>query len=75
MYVRPYFLIRASAWSTVRIPKWTQGALCDTVGEHELVAAQQDRFGEENVVAANLHMDEGTPHVHMVIVPCVMDNN
>jgi hypothetical protein len=41
LYARVTRLIRASAWSTVRIPQWTQGAMGDTVGKHELVAAQQ----------------------------------
>lgn len=30
-----------------------------------------ERFGRENVVAAVLHMDEYTPHLHVVIVPIV----
>ncbi len=29
------------------------------------------RFGEENVVAAHLHMDEQTPHLHVTVVPIV----
>lgn len=28
-------------------------------------------FGEENVVAATLHMDESTPHIHASVVPIV----
>ena len=31
----------------------------------------QDKFGKENVVGAVLHMDETTPHLHLVIVPIV----
>lgn len=31
----------------------------------------QDKFGRENVVGAVLHMDETTPHLHIVIVPIV----
>ncbi len=28
-----------------------------------------DTFGEENVLAADLHMDETTPHIHAIVVP------
>ena len=31
----------------------------------------QATFGRENVVAAHLHMDEKTPHIHAAIVPIV----
>ena len=31
----------------------------------------QATFGRENVVAAHLHMDEKTPHIHATIVPIV----
>ena len=30
-----------------------------------------DTFGEENIVAAHLHMDEKTPHMHVTLVPIV----
>lgn len=29
------------------------------------------RWGEENVVSASFHVDERTPHIHMVVVPIV----
>lgn len=29
----------------------------------------QDIFGEENVAAATLHMDERTPHIHAIVFP------
>lgn len=29
------------------------------------------KFGKENVVAAHLHMDEQTPHLHVTVVPIV----
>ena len=32
-----------------------------------------DTFGEDNVVAVHLHMDESKPHVHAVIVPITKD--
>lgn len=35
----------------------------------------QDRFGENNVVSAQLHMDEQTPHIHMICTPLVEDKN
>ena len=31
-----------------------------------------DTFGKENIVAAHLHMDEKTPHMHVTLVPIVM---
>lgn len=31
--------------------------------------AARREFGEENVVGADLHLDESTPHVHIVITP------
>ncbi len=35
----------------------------------------QDRFGKDNVVSAQLHMDEQTPHIHMMCVPLVKDKD
>ena len=32
-------------------------------------AAAVNEFGAENVVGINLHLDESTPHVHIVVVP------
>lgn len=31
-----------------------------------------DRFGEENVVGAYIHLDEYTPHMHVFVVPLTM---
>jgi len=31
----------------------------------------KDTWGEENVVSASLHVDEKTPHIHMIVVPIV----
>lgn len=31
----------------------------------------QDTFGRENVVSASLHVDEKTPHIHLIVVPLV----
>ena len=28
-----------------------------------------DTFGKENIVAAHLHRDEETPHIHVTLVP------
>ena len=30
-----------------------------------------DRYGEENIISAVVHMDETTPHIHATIVPIV----
>jgi hypothetical protein len=34
----------------------------------------KDRYGKENVVAAPVHLDERTPHMHLSIVPVTEDN-
>lgn len=31
----------------------------------------KETWGEENVVSASLHVDEKTPHIHMIVVPIV----
>lgn len=31
----------------------------------------KDTFGEQNIVSADLHMDETTPHIHVTVVPIV----
>ncbi len=33
----------------------------------------KDRFGEQNVMEAVLHMDENTPHIHAICAPIVED--
>ncbi len=33
-----------------------------------------DRFGRNNVMSIDVHLDEKTPHIHFVIVPITMDN-
>lgn len=33
-----------------------------------------DRFGKENVMYANVHLDESTPHMHLGIVPFTADD-
>ena len=33
-----------------------------------------DKYGEENVISANVHMDETTPHMHFSFVPVVKDD-
>lgn len=35
------------------------------------LAWAQDTFGRENVVSASLHVDEKTPHIHLIVVPLV----
>ena len=37
----------------------------------ESVGWAKQTFGEDNVVAAHLHMDEQTPHLHITVVPIV----
>lgn len=33
----------------------------------------KDAYGEKNIASAELHLDESTPHLHLVIVPLVKD--
>lgn len=33
-----------------------------------------DRYGERNIIASNVHLDEKTPHMHLSIVPVTSDN-
>lgn len=33
----------------------------------------KQRHGEENIISANVHMDENVPHMHFVFVPIVKD--
>lgn len=33
-----------------------------------------DLFGRENIVAAHLHRDEETPHIHVTLVPIVKES-
>ena len=32
-----------------------------------------DRFGRENIIADTVHLDETTPHMHVVVVPLTKD--
>ena len=34
-----------------------------------------EKYGEENVISAWVHMDETTPHIHIALVPAVKDEN
>lgn len=34
----------------------------------------RERYGEKNIVAANVHLDEKTPHMHLSLVPVTKDN-
>lgn len=44
-----------------RLDDWAQAS----------VGWAKQTFGEDNVVAAHLHMDEQTPHLHVTVVPIV----
>lgn len=44
-----------------RLDEWAQAS----------VGWAKQTFGEDNVVAAHLHMDEQTPHLHVTVVPIV----
>lgn len=37
----------------------------------EILEWAKKQWGEENVVSASLHVDERTPHIHMIVVPIV----
>jgi hypothetical protein len=34
----------------------------------------KERFGKENIMSMDIHLDEKTPHIHFVIVPITKDN-
>lgn len=38
---------------------------------HDCIEFCREQFGADNVVAAALHMDEHTPHLHVAVVPIV----
>lgn len=38
---------------------------------NDTVKWAKETWGEENVVSASLHVDEKTPHIHMIVVPIV----
>ena len=40
-------------------------------GANDSIQWLQATFGKDNVVAAHLHMDEKTPHIHAAVVPIV----
>ncbi len=46
-----------------------EGRLDEWCAEHLKYFA--DTFGKENIVAAHLHRDEETPHIHVTLVPIV----
>ena len=35
----------------------------------------KNRYGEENIISAYVHMDETTPHMHFLFMPVVEDKN
>ena len=50
-----------NAMGRERLLDWAQDSL----------AWAQDTFGRDNVVSASLHVDEKTPHIHLIVVPLV----
>ncbi len=34
----------------------------------------QDFYGKENIISADVHLDESTPHMHVVFTPITVDN-
>ena len=57
-----YFLYPASL---EEFDKWCEATL----------KFQEESFGERNILSARVHMDEGTPHIHMICAPFVKDKN
>ena len=52
---------RMVAMSQKELMKWSS----------EILEWAKKQWGEENVVNASLHVDERTPHIHMIVVPIV----
>lgn len=50
-----------AAMSKAELKKWADDTL----------EWAQNTWGKENVVSASLHVDERTPHIHMIVVPIV----
>lgn len=46
---------------------------CDRFFELSL-SFMKDKVGEENIISAVVHVDEATPHMHLVYVPITKDN-
>lgn len=58
-HFRPDAPAEAGAWDRARTKAWHDAAL----------GWAQEHFGPRNVVAATLHIDEATPHLHVIAVP------
>lgn len=52
---------RMVAMSRKELMKWSS----------DILKWAKKQWGEENVVSASLHVDERTPHIHMIVVPIV----
>lgn len=52
---------RMVAMSRKELKKWSS----------DILKWAKKQWGEENVVSASLHVDERTPHIHMIVVPIV----
>lgn len=53
------FVLTFSPDADINVRKWSE----------ENIKWLKERFGEKNVIAATLHMDETTPHIHATVVP------
>lgn len=68
--------IRKDAVRAVGFIVSSNAALPDDEAKEFLSAAVDwfgDRYGRENLLAASIHMDEGTPHAHLWVCPVVHD--
>lgn len=68
---------KTSVTSLEMIFSGSSEVMCNMSREEVLAWAQdtlewaQKTWGKENVVSASLHLDEKTPHIHMIVVPIV----
>lgn len=62
----------------VRMADWIVTLPSDYKGDdreffEKTYTALANRYGEQNVISAYVHMDEKTPHMHFAFMPCVGD--
>ena len=60
-----------SSWVITASPEWFKGMRPEHIQEYfrECYRFFAERYGEENIVGAVVHLDETTPHMHLNMVP------
>lgn len=50
------------------------GEIDEKKWEEENLKWLKEKFGDENIISAMVHMDETTPHIHAIVTPITKDN-